>query len=98
MKDKKSVGGASAALLLAACVALPAMAQSTAAQGGTGASQTSGTGAPSTGNSTMNPGDNGTYATGAPLQTQSKEGFWGHLNPFARKKWVKRQLDPVKGR
>ncbi len=24
-----------------------------------------------------------------------KEGFWGHLNPFARKKWVKRQLDPI---
>lgn len=46
----------------------------------------------------MNPGDNGSYATGAPLQMQSKEGFWGHMNPFARKKWVKRQLDPVKGR
>ena len=46
----------------------------------------------------MNPADNSTYASGAPLQTQSKEGFWGHLNPFARKKWVKRQLDPVKGR
>jgi OmpA family len=25
----------------------------------------------------------------------AKEGFWGHLNPFARKKWVKRQLDPI---
>jgi len=24
-----------------------------------------------------------------------KEGFWGHLNPFARKKWVKRQLNPI---
>ncbi len=46
----------------------------------------------------MNPSDNGTYASGAPLATQSKEGFWGHLNPFARKKWVNRQLDPVKGR
>jgi outer membrane protein OmpA-like peptidoglycan-associated protein len=46
----------------------------------------------------MNPGDNSTYATGKPLATQSKEGFWGHMNPFARKKWVKRQLDPVKDR
>ena len=26
------------------------------------------------------------------------EGFWGHVNPFARKKWVNRQLDPVKDR
>ncbi len=24
-----------------------------------------------------------------------KEGFWGHLNPFARKKWVKKQLNPI---
>ena len=25
-----------------------------------------------------------------------KEGFWGHLNPFARKKWVKKRIDPMK--
>jgi outer membrane protein OmpA-like peptidoglycan-associated protein len=41
---------------------------------------------------------NSQYATGSPLQGQSKEGFWGHLNPFARKKWVARQMDPVRGR
>jgi len=28
----------------------------------------------------------------------SKEGFWGHVNPFARKKWVKRQTDPINDR
>jgi outer membrane protein OmpA-like peptidoglycan-associated protein len=28
----------------------------------------------------------------------SKEGFWGHVNPFARKKWVHRQVDPLKDR
>jgi len=39
-----------------------------------------------------------TYATGKPLESQSKEGFWGHLNPLARKKWVKRQVDPIKDR
>jgi outer membrane protein OmpA-like peptidoglycan-associated protein len=48
--------------------------------------------------SSMNPNDASTYATGQPLQTQSKEGFWGHMNPFARKKWVKRQVDPIKDR
>jgi outer membrane protein OmpA-like peptidoglycan-associated protein len=42
--------------------------------------------------------DNATYATGKPLEEQSKEGFWGHMNPLARKKWVKRQVDPVKDR
>lgn len=39
-----------------------------------------------------------TYATGKPLEGQSKEGFWGHVNPFARKKWVKRQIDPINDR
>ncbi|HUZ05430.1 MAG TPA: hypothetical protein VMU62_08725, partial [Acidobacteriaceae bacterium] len=38
------------------------------------------------------------YATGQPLQTKSHEGFWGHLNPLARKKWVNRQVTPVKDR
>jgi outer membrane protein OmpA-like peptidoglycan-associated protein len=27
-----------------------------------------------------------------------KEGFWGHLNPFARKKWVHKRLDPLNDR
>jgi outer membrane protein OmpA-like peptidoglycan-associated protein len=42
--------------------------------------------------------DSSTYATGQPLPMQSKEGFWGHMNPLARKKWVHRQIDPVKDR
>jgi len=31
------------------------------------------------------------------LSQPPKEGFWGKVNPFARKKWVHRQLDPIKG-
>ncbi|HEY1767728.1 MAG TPA: OmpA family protein [Terracidiphilus sp.] len=27
-----------------------------------------------------------------------KEGFWGHMNPFARKKWVQKRLDPINDR
>jgi hypothetical protein len=27
-----------------------------------------------------------------------KEGFWGRIYPFARKKWVKRQTDPINDR
>jgi outer membrane protein OmpA-like peptidoglycan-associated protein len=42
--------------------------------------------------------DKSTYATGKPLEQQSKEGFWGHVNPLARKKWVHRQVDPIKDR
>src|SRR5215471_4771342 len=38
-------------------------------------------------------------ATGhEPLKYEKHEGFWGHLNPFARKKYVTRQLDPIRGR
>jgi len=33
-----------------------------------------------------------------PLQAQNHEGFWGHLNPFARKKYVQRQLAPIRDR
>jgi outer membrane protein OmpA-like peptidoglycan-associated protein len=46
----------------------------------------------------MNPNDTTTYATGKPLEGQSKEGFWGHMNPFARKKWVQREVDPIRDR
>jgi len=44
------------------------------------------------------PTDNTVYATGQPLAGDSKEGFWGHMNPFARKKWVQREVDPIKDR
>src|SRR5262249_24107570 len=32
------------------------------------------------------------------LKYERHEGFWGRVNPFARKKYVNRQLDPVRGR
>ncbi|MGH9488784.1 MAG: OmpA family protein [Terriglobales bacterium] len=33
-----------------------------------------------------------------PLQPQIRQGFWGRLNPFARKKYVQGQLSPIRGR
>src|SRR5262249_413077 len=33
-----------------------------------------------------------------PLKYERHEGFWGKINPFARKKYVNKQLDPVRGR
>ena len=78
------VGGAMGATVLAQSVApdptLPS-ATSKTAQSASG---------------TMNPDDSATYATGKPLAGDSKEGFWGHMNPFARKKWVRREVDPIK--
>jgi hypothetical protein len=32
------------------------------------------------------------------LEKAQKEGFWGRVQPFARKKWVKRQTDPINDR
>ncbi len=64
--------------------------QTNATQGNassTGMSATSGTSSAGNGS-----------ATGKPLELQSKEGFFGHLNPLARKKWVHRQIDPVADR
>ena len=33
-----------------------------------------------------------------PLQPDYNQGFWGKLNPFARKKYVQRQLSPIRNR
>jgi outer membrane protein OmpA-like peptidoglycan-associated protein len=30
--------------------------------------------------------------------TPGREGFWGRVNPWARKKWVKKQTDPINDR
>jgi outer membrane protein OmpA-like peptidoglycan-associated protein len=77
-------------LVLGSTMGLTAMAQSSQQP-----EQTSGQ-AVST--APMSPDDKSTYATGQPLSTQSNEGFWGKVNPFARKKWVHRQVDPIKDR
>jgi len=38
-------------------------------------------------------------ATGKdPLQPETREGFWGRMNPFARKKYVARQTQPIRDR
>jgi outer membrane protein OmpA-like peptidoglycan-associated protein len=31
------------------------------------------------------------------LSAPPQEGFWGKVNPFARKKWVAKRIDPIKG-
>jgi outer membrane protein OmpA-like peptidoglycan-associated protein len=38
-------------------------------------------------------------ATGKdPLQPETRQGFWGKMNPFARKKYVARQTQPIRDR
>jgi outer membrane protein OmpA-like peptidoglycan-associated protein len=70
-------------LPLAAVLAFPAFAQ-------TSSTQTQATPPAATSTDT---------ATGKqPLQAPAREGFWGRVNPFARKTYVKRQTDPIRDR
>jgi len=77
------------ALLLAVILAVPVFAQdNSATQSQPAASQPAG--------QTPTKADS---ATGKdPLQPQTHEGFWGHMNPFARKKYVARQTQPIRDR
>ncbi len=76
------------ALLLSAVLALPALAQQNSS---TTQAQPAATSADQTASATG--------ASGKPaLQPDTHEGFWGHLNPFARKKYVQRQTAPIRDR
>src|SRR6202012_3466850 len=91
--------GSIAAILLAASLGVPAMAQDAPAANGapqTSATQTAPASTPASTSGAAT--DSSTYATGQPLPAKSNEGFWGKLNPLARKKWVNRQVSPVKDR
>src|SRR5579871_273097 len=74
-----------AVLALASAIALPVAAQQ--GQSATGSQDNP----PSTAQQQPSP-------TAKPLNNQSKEGFWGRVNPMARKKWVKKQTDPINDR
>ncbi|MGD0162988.1 MAG: OmpA family protein [Candidatus Sulfotelmatobacter sp.] len=76
-------------LPLAAVLAFPAFAQTSSAPDQTGQTQAT---SPATTQST----DTGTGKQ--PLQAPAREGFWGRVNPFARKNYVKRQTDPIRDR
>lgn len=92
--------GPAFALLLAATMTLSAAAQTDSGAQNTTSTQSAGqTSTAQTAQSTpASSGSATTSATGQPLSTKSNEGFWGHLNPLARKKWVNRQVSPVKDR
>jgi outer membrane protein OmpA-like peptidoglycan-associated protein len=78
------------ALPLAAALAIPVLAQDNSSSS-TQNSQTAAAAAQST-------TDNGTATGKAPLAPPSREGFWGRINPFARKNYVKRQTEPIRDR
>ena len=91
-----------ATAVLATCSTIPFLAQNTSQTSQTNPSnaqiQTGSTAGGSQGDGTAGNSSDPVYAAGQPLDTKSHEGFWGHLNPMARKKWVNRQVSPVKDR
>jgi outer membrane protein OmpA-like peptidoglycan-associated protein len=75
-----------ATMFVAGVMCLPAVAQNT-----TTSDQNASAPASTTQNSEAS-------ATGKPLQPPAREGFWGRVNPFARKKYVQRQTGPIRDR
>lgn len=102
------------ALPLAALLALPAVAQQEMPQEPPSGSQTQATQPAAPASQSVNPNQQPAAsqpqnlqstqtqpqtATGRePLKVETREGFWGKINPFARKKFVQRQLQPVRDR
>jgi outer membrane protein OmpA-like peptidoglycan-associated protein len=78
-----------ATLPLAVVLAFPAFAQTSSTQDQSNQSAMSQT-------TQSNDSVNGTGKQ--PLQAPAREGFWGRVNPFARKSYVKRQTDPIRDR
>jgi outer membrane protein OmpA-like peptidoglycan-associated protein len=78
-------------VFVAGMLALPAMAKPT---GSTSQDQSATT--------QSTPADQSASSVGAsgkqPLQPEAREGFWGRVNPFARKKYVQRQTTPIRDR
>ena len=75
------------ALPLMATLAMPVVAQSTTDQSAQATTE-------STATSTSTYQDRQLE----PLKADTHEGFWGRINPFARKKYVQKQLAPIRDR
>ena len=80
------------ALPLAVTLIIPAAAQQANSASQKSSSQ------PAQTQATSSSTDEQNLSAHQPLEPQTREGFWGHLNPFARKRFVRRQLDPIRNR
>jgi len=87
-------------LLLAAALMVPAVAQQTTqdTQQPAASSTQSSSQADSSSATTQDTNSNQDLSARQPLQPEMRQGFWGKINPFARKKYVQRQLSPIRNR
>jgi outer membrane protein OmpA-like peptidoglycan-associated protein len=87
------------ALLLAAILAVPVFAQQNSTAATQPATDSSSSMQSTPAQSTAPTATKADSATGKdPLQAETREGFWGRVNPFARKKYVARQTQPIRDR
>lgn len=89
------------ALPLAAALMAPAMAQenSTPTQSAPAVTSTdSDSSQQNTQAPAAEPGADQGLSARQPLTQERHEGFWGKINPFARKKYVQRQVQPIRDR
>jgi hypothetical protein len=86
-----------AVLVLASAIGIPAWAQqSQPASDSSQSAQPSQSAEPSQSAQPSSTPQN--YTPAAPYVPPAKEGFWGRVNPFARKVWVRKQTDPINNR
>jgi outer membrane protein OmpA-like peptidoglycan-associated protein len=83
---RNSFPGQFAVLVLASAIVIPAWAQSSQPAGNPQSTP------PAAADQQQ------TLPQAAPYVPPAKEGFWGHVNPFARKVWVRKQTDPINNR
>ncbi|MDT8066933.1 MAG: OmpA family protein [Terriglobia bacterium] len=85
-------------LPLAATMMIPAMAQQSSSTDNQQPAATTTQSAPAQNTQDQNASSDQNTSARQPLQPQLKQGFWGHLNPFARKKYLERQISPIRNR
>jgi hypothetical protein len=86
------------ALPLAATLMVPAVAQQTTSDSAQSTSQATTTSSSQPTSTTQDANSDQNLSARQPLQPETREGFWGKMNPFARKKYVQKQLSPIRNR
>jgi len=93
------------ALLLLAALLVPAMAQQTpvgsqepAESSSQNNSQAASANSVPNSQGSSSPSSDQNLSARQPLEPDYHQGFWGKLNPFARKKYVQQQLAPIRNR
>ena len=90
------------ALFVAVVLALPGVAQTSSTSQDQSTTSQPAQSAPAASSSMDQASSTSSPTVGAtgkqPLQPETREGFWGKMNPFARKKYVQRQTQPIRDR